>query len=83
MITTIDNLVGINKQGEKKLQPIVFEYALSNMHIVKALGRPADFEYVVFLSHINIAMDAMLVWNTQHSDDKIIYLGHWNDGVKE
>lgn len=83
MIRKLDDL--LKEGGEKvtnKLRPIKFEYYIDehNQRVQTPTIKPTDYDNIIHLYN-RWDVDVMLAWNDDGS--KNLYIGKWNDGVKE
>lgn len=74
-----------HEDNEKRAsKPIEFVYAVDsyNANITMAESKPSTFNDVMLMSDgiDREGFDVMLAWN-DNSTIRMVYLGHWNDGV--
>lgn len=68
----------------KEKKPIKFvSYIEDVVHLDDDGIRPGAWDHVELLWHDSNRFDIIKAWDDGKEEEACIYLGHWNDGVKE
>ena len=76
------SVFGQNATESKQLKPIEFLESLDGeFKFYKTSSSPSHYNYVMLFekNYGQSGFDLIFAWND--IDDKVIFIGHWNDGV--
>lgn len=84
-VLTLDKLVALTKalKQNQHSRPIEFKKTLTKETMLKIKPKQWDNLMCLGKAPSQQEYDLILAWDDSSTNGKVVYLGHWNDGVVE